>query len=143
MQTHATEMLETLTHLFRPSVPKLGYAYPQGYAKWFRGENFRDNRKRTEIRRMYRLKQNCNFQTETSFCASKSPKFPCILSCEAVFLSYKHNNDRNDEQALIRKQNHRENVTSVLNWGGFTQLEIKYLKGYGTVKSLGTTALSC
>src|SRR4029434_5436803 len=56
---------------------------------------------------MCRLKQNCNFQTETSFCASKSPKLPCILSCKAVFLSYKHNNDRNDEQALIRdlKQN--------------------------------------
>src|SRR4029434_6143153 len=64
---------------------------------------------------MYRLKQNCNFQTETSFCASKSPKFPCILSCTAVFISTKHSNDRNDEQALIKKQYHRENVTSVLN----------------------------
>src|SRR4029434_11333270 len=52
---------------------------------------------------MYPLKQNCNFQTETSFCASKSPKFPCILTCNAVCLSNKHNNDRNDEQALIKK----------------------------------------
>src|SRR4029434_10360919 len=60
----------------------------------------------TENGRNYPLKQNCNCQTETSFCATKSPKFPCILSCKAVFLSYKHNNDRNDEQALIRKQNH-------------------------------------
>ena len=70
---------------------------------------------RGEIRGMYPLKQNCNFQTETSFCASKSPKCPCILPCKAVFLSNKHNNDRNDEQALIKKQNHWENVTSVLN----------------------------
>src|SRR4029434_10540914 len=53
---------------------------------------------------MYRLKQNCNFQTETSFCASKSPKFRCIFSCEAVFLSYKHNNDRDNEQTLIQEQ---------------------------------------
>src|SRR4029434_8441846 len=43
----------------------------------------------------YRLKQNCNFQKETSFCASKSPKFPCILHCKAVFLSNKHNNNCN------------------------------------------------
>src|SRR4029434_149766 len=42
---------------------------------------------------MYPLEQNCNFQTEASFCASKSPKFPCILSCKAVFFSYKHNNE--------------------------------------------------
>ena len=54
---------------------------------------------------MYPLKQNCNFQTETSFCASKSPKYPSILSCKAVFLSNEHNNDRNDEQALIKKRN--------------------------------------
>src|SRR4029434_5068298 len=49
-----------------PSVPKLGYAYPQGYAKWFRGW------KTDGIRGMYPLKQNCNFHMETSFCASKS-----------------------------------------------------------------------
>src|SRR4029434_10137545 len=53
---------------------------------------------------MYSLKQNCNFQTETSFWASKSPKFPCILPCKAVFLSNKHNNDHNDEQALIENE---------------------------------------
>src|SRR4029434_737765 len=73
------------------------------------------SRKTDGIHGMYPLKQNCNFQTKTSFCASKSPKFPCILPCKAVFLSYKHNNDRNDEQALIRKQNNGENVTSVLS----------------------------
>ena len=28
-----------------------------------------------------------------------------ILPCKAVFLSNKHNNDRNDEQALIKKTN--------------------------------------
>src|SRR4029434_840539 len=76
------------------SVPKLGYAYPQGYAKWFRG--YAGRKQKTDgIRRMYRLKQNCNFQTETPFCALKSPKFPCILSCKTIFLSYKHNNGRN------------------------------------------------
>src|SRR4029434_8140794 len=57
----------------------------------------------TENGRNYPLKQNCNFQTETSFCASKSPKFPCSLSCKAVFLSNKHNTNRNDEQAFIKK----------------------------------------
>src|SRR4029434_3485041 len=63
---------------------------------------------------MITLKRNCTFETETSFCAYKSPKFPCILPCKAVFLSNKHNNDRNDEQALIKKQNHSENIQSVL-----------------------------
>src|SRR4029434_1969405 len=53
---------------------------------------------------MYPLKQNCKFQTETSFCASKLLKFPCILPCKAVFLSNKHNNNRNDEQALIKNE---------------------------------------
>src|SRR4029434_7456261 len=66
-----------------------------------RGENISSI---TENLRNYPLKQNCNFQTETSFCASKSPKFPCILPCKAVFLSNKHNNDRNDEQEIIKKQ---------------------------------------
>src|SRR4029434_8080095 len=64
---------------------------------------------------MYPLKRNCNFQTETSFCAYKSHKFPCILGCKALFLSHKHNNDCNDEQTLIKEQNHQENVTSALN----------------------------
>src|SRR4029434_7202580 len=54
-------------------------------------------------RNVYPLKQNCNVYTETSFCASKSPKF-CILPCKAAFLSNKHNNDRNDEQTLIQEQ---------------------------------------
>src|SRR4029434_11104710 len=89
------------------SVPKLGSAYPQGYAKWFRGyagRTFPRQQKTDGIRRMYRLKQNCNFQTKTSFCASKSPKFPCILPCKTAFLSHKHNNDRDNEQTLIQEQ---------------------------------------
>ena len=64
---------------------------------------------------MYPLKRNCNFQTETPFCASKSPKFPCILSCKTVFISNKHNNDCKDEQTLIINKKNIENVTSVLN----------------------------
>src|SRR4029434_7929713 len=72
-----------------------------------RGEHFRDNGKRTEF-----AECRLPFETElqlsdgTSFCASKSPKFPCILPCKAVFLSKKHNNDPNDGLALIKKQNH-------------------------------------
>src|SRR4029434_4690638 len=64
---------------------------------------------------MYTLKRNCNFQTETSFCSYKSPKFPCILGCKAIFLSNKHNNDCNYEQTLIKAQNHSEKITSALN----------------------------
>src|SRR4029434_9290065 len=81
----------------RASVPKLGYAYAQGV----RGENISAI---TEKGRNYPLKQNCNFQMETSFCASKSPKFPCILPCKVVFLSNIHTNDCNDEQAFIKTQ---------------------------------------
>src|SRR4029434_8229434 len=89
--------LVTLAHRF----PNWGTRTPRGTQSGSggtRGENVCDNGKQNA--------QNCNFQTETSLCASKSPKFPCVLSCKAVFLSYKHNNDCNDEQALIRKQNH-------------------------------------
>src|SRR4029434_4894662 len=64
---------------------------------------------------MNTLKRNCTFETETSFCSYKSPKFPCILGCKAIFLSNKHNTDRNDEQTLIKEQNHWEHVTSALN----------------------------
>src|SRR4029434_8671444 len=60
---------------------------------------------------MNTLKRNCTFETETSFCSYKSPKFPCILGCKATFLSNKHNNDCNDEQTLIKQQNHSEKVT--------------------------------
>src|SRR4029434_667981 len=80
-----------------------------------RANDFPRLRKTDGIRGMNPLKRNCNFQTETSFCAYKSTKVPCVLGCKAIFLSNKHNNDRNDKQALIRKQNHWENVTSVLN----------------------------
>ena len=38
-----------------------------------------------------------------------------VIATAPVFLSNKHNNDRNDEQTLIKKQNHWENVTSALN----------------------------
>ena len=61
-----------------------------------------------------RNSQNVPFETELQL--SDGNIILCIkMPCKAVFLSYKHNNDRNDEQALIRKQNHWENVTSVLN----------------------------
>src|SRR4029434_7863952 len=53
---------------------------------------------------MYPFKRNCTFETETSFCSYKSPTFPCILGCKAIFLSNKHNNDCNDEQTLIKEQ---------------------------------------
>src|SRR4029434_2753121 len=59
---------------------------------------------------MYTLKRNCNFQTETPFCASKSPKFACILSCKTVFISNKHNNDCKDEQTLNKKKKNIEKM---------------------------------
>ena len=118
----------------RPSsaVPNLDIAYAIGsqtgvreVVQGVRGEKI------SAITENGRNSQNVPFETELQLsdgniiCASKSPKFPCILSCKAVFLSYKHNNDRNDEQALITKQNHSENVTSVLNSAPATQDKIQ------------------
>src|SRR4029434_10211474 len=59
---------------------------------------------------MNTLKRNCTFETETPFCASKSPKFACILSCKTVFISNKHNNDCKDEQTLNKKKKNIETM---------------------------------
>src|SRR4029434_5310607 len=59
----------------RPRFPNWGTQSGSGGT---RGERFRDNGKRTEL--------------------------PCVLPCKAVFLSNKHNNDRDNEQTLIQEQ---------------------------------------
>src|SRR4029434_5637918 len=77
-----------------------------------RGENI------SPITENGRNSRNVPFETELQLSDGNiflCIQIPYILGCKAVFLSNKHNNDCNDEQTLIKEQNHEENVTSALN----------------------------